>query len=100
MHHQLRNDAQRQRHEESRLDLQVPEKRYGHVPAQCLAFQSRERQQRQPGQQRENESGPPRTSEKSRAPSIAPSSIGDLGEVMCPKGTYRSSITGICAARS
>ena len=55
VHHQLGNDQQRQRHQEADMYFHVQQERHGRAPAQQLPFQSREQQQRQPGEQRDDE---------------------------------------------
>ena len=55
MDDQLGHDEQRQRHQESDVNVHVAQERDGHAPTQRVSFQSRERQQRQPGEQRDDD---------------------------------------------
>ena len=55
VNHKLRNDQQRQRHQKANMHVHVQQEGHGHVPAQCMSFQSRKHQERQPGQQRDHE---------------------------------------------
>ena len=55
VHHKLRNDEQRHRHQKADMNLHVQQEGYGRAPAQRLSFQSREHQERQPGEQRDDD---------------------------------------------
>jgi hypothetical protein len=55
VHDQLGHDQQRQRDQKADMHFHVPQERDGDVPTQRLAFQRREYQERQPGQQRDEE---------------------------------------------
>lgn len=55
VNHKLGNDQQRQRHQKANMHVNVHQEGHGHAPAQRVSFQSREHQERQPGQQRDHE---------------------------------------------
>jgi hypothetical protein len=55
VHHKFCNDQQGDRQQEANMNFQVQQEGYGRVPAQQLSFQSRERQERQPYDQRDDD---------------------------------------------
>ena len=55
VHHELGNDQQGQRHQEADVNFHIQQKRYGRAAAQQVSFQSREHQERQPGEQRDDD---------------------------------------------
>ena len=55
VHHKLRRDEQRHHHQKTDMNFHVQQERYGRAPAQRVSFQSREHQERQPGEQRDDD---------------------------------------------
>jgi hypothetical protein len=51
VNHKLGSDQQRHHHQKTDMNFHVQQERYRRTAAQQLSFQSREHQERQPGQQ-------------------------------------------------
>jgi hypothetical protein len=55
MHDELRDDEQRQRHEQADMELEVPQKRYGNRVRPDAALRGRQEHERQPAHERNDE---------------------------------------------